>query len=166
MWAALQSLKAFRARQAQLALQARRSELAAARRAHEAATQALQAHRRLAEEHERTLYAELLRRLVRLRDLEDVQQAVAQARRTEDQLATRAQQAADAERERGRQAAAALDVHRSAERAQEKFDQLARLHHAEAALAAERAEDLEFEEVATLCREREDWDRPADGADA
>lgn len=164
MWRELQQLKAFRERRAQLALLARRHELAAARREHQAAEQALQAHRRLADEHERTLYAELLRRQVRLRDIEQVQLSVAQLRRTETTLADRAQQAAGVQQQREQQAGAAQAEHRAAERVREKFDQLALLHDAETARAAERAEDLEFEEVASLRRDREDWDHADEAA--
>ena len=158
MWRELQQLKTFREQQAQTALLARRAELAIARRAREAAQQALQAHQRLAQEHEKTLYAELLRKLVKLRDIEDVQQAVAHLKRTEHGLATKQEEAATHERRHEDQAAQAQQLHRAAERVKEKFDQLARLHFDEAAREAERVEEAEIEEVASLRRDRDDWE--------
>lgn len=158
MWRELQQLKTHRACEAQRTLQARRLEQAVARRALEAAAQALAAHRRLADEHERSLYAELMRGLVRLRDIEDVQHAVAWSRRTETTLATREQEAGRTAQERDRAASAAQAAQQAAARVQEKFDQLVRQHDLDEARAAERAEDLELDELASLRRDREDWD--------
>jgi hypothetical protein len=159
MWQALLDLKTFRERQAQMALLARRSEQAAAHRARLAADDALQAHRRLADQHERALYADLLRKRVRLRDIEQVQQAVAQLRRTEQGLLQRQDEASALERQRAEASTHAQQQHRGAERVKEKFDQLARQHADAALLAAERHEDLELEEAAAQRRERDDWDR-------
>jgi type III secretion protein O len=158
MWRELQQLKTFREQQAQTTLLARRAELALARRSREAAEQALQAHQRLAQEHEQSLYAELLRKRVKLRDIEDVQQAVAHLKRTEHGLATKREEAATHERRHEAQTQAAQAAHRAAERVKEKFDQLARLHFDEAARAAERAEEREIEEAAALRRDRDDWE--------
>ncbi|HSW06931.1 type III secretion system stalk subunit SctO [Aquabacterium sp.] len=158
MWRELQQVKKFREQQAQTALLAHRSELAVARRAHEAAELALQAHRRLAQEHEYSLYAELLRKRVKLRDIEDVQHTVAHLRRTEQDLVTRQEAAAAHERRHENEAALAQQAHRAAERVKEKFDQMAGQHFDEAAREAERVEDLELEEVAALRRDRDDWD--------
>jgi type III secretion protein O len=158
MWLALQKLKNFREQQAQTLLLARRAELAAARRAREAAERALQAHRRLADEHERTLYAELMRRQVKLRDIEEVQQAVAQLRRTEQALATHEEEAAGVERQRKDHEAQAHAAHRAAGRVKEKFDQLVNQHVDAEAREAERSEDLELEEAASLRRDSDEWD--------
>lgn len=164
MWHALQRIKGLREQQAQAVLQARQAELAAARRAREAAEQALQAHRRLAQDHERALYADLLRRRVRLRDIEDVQQAVAHLKRTEHGLATRREEALVLERRHEEQAAQAHQVQRAAARVKEKFDQLARLHADAIGQAAEQAQDQEIEEAAALRRDRDDWDRQDEAA--
>lgn len=164
MWRDLQQLKSFRERQARTTLLARQAELALAHRSQAAAADALQAHRRLAEQHERSLYADLMRRRVRLRDIEQVQQAVAHLGRVEQGLAQREQDAARRAEQQSQLTDQASQQHRVAERVQEKFDQLARQHDDEAARLAERAEDLELEEVASLRREREDWDGLDEGA--
>lgn len=159
MWRELEQLKAFRERQARSALQARRTELALARRAAESASQAVTAHRMQAQQRERVLYDDLLARVVHLRDIEQVQQAVAQLKQQELALVGQQQQAQRSEQQHEQQAQDAQAQHRGAERVLEKFVQLARLHFDEAAREAERQEDLELEEVASLRRDREDWDR-------
>lgn len=158
MWRELLELKSFREGQAQTALQRRRSELALAQAALDTAMKRLQSHRERAVEHERGLYAGLLRRLVRLRDIEEVQQAVAALRQAEQRLELEQEQAQGRQNDALTAARTAHDLHRQAERAKEKFVQLATLHHAELLRDAERAEDLEMEEVASLRRDREDWD--------
>lgn len=159
MWRELEQLKSFRERQARAALQARRTELALARRAAEAAAQAVVAHRLEAQQRERLLYDDLLARVVRLRDIEQVQSAVAQLKQREQALVGEQQAAQRSEQQREHQTQDAQAQHRGAERVLEKFVQLARIHFDEAAREAERQEDLELEEVASLRRDREDWDR-------
>lgn len=159
MWRELQELKAFREGQARTTLQARRGELALARRAHELAAQAVDEHRREARARERTLFDALLARVVRLRDIEDVQHELAHLKQREEALVTRQHDAGRAEQQHEQQVVDAQHVHKGAERVLEKFTQLARIHFDEAAREAERLEDLELEEVASLRRDRDDWDR-------
>jgi|JI10StandDraft_1071094.scaffolds.fasta_scaffold473198_2 type III secretion protein O len=159
MWRELEHLKAFRERQARTALQARRAELVLARRAAEAAALAVSTHRSEAQQREQALYTELLARVVRLRDIEDVQHAVAALKQREQALVGEHQAAQRSELQIEQQAHDAQLQHRGAERVLEKFVQLARIHFDEAAREAERLEDLELEEVASLRRDREDWDR-------
>jgi hypothetical protein len=159
LWHELLVLKRHRERRAQLQLQARRSEWAAAQQAQLSAGQVLQAHRRLADEHEGALYADLLRRRVRLRDIEQVQQAVAQLRRTEQGLQQRLEEATALTQRRAESSAQAQQQHRAAERVMEKFDQLARQHLDAAARQAEHDEELELDEAAAQRRDRNDWDR-------
>ena len=159
MWRELEQLKSFRERQARSALQMRRTELALARRAAESASEAVSAHRIQAQQRERVLYDELLARVVRLRDIEAVQQAVAHLKQRELALVGEQQAAQRSEQQREQQAQDAQAQHRGAERVLEKFVQLARIHFDEAAREAERQEDLELEEVASLRRDRDDWDQ-------
>ena len=159
MWRELKELKAFRESQARTALQARRGEWAQARQAHEAARAAVLQHRREALAREHALFGELLARIVRLRDIEQVQQELSQLKQHEQALVAQQQGAAQTEQQREQQVTQAQTTHRGAERVLEKFEQLARLHFDEAAREAERQEDLELEEVASLRRDRDDWDR-------
>lgn len=164
MWRELLELKDFRERQAQTALQRRRSELALAQAALERALARLQQHRELARTHERSLYDGLMRRTVRLRDIEDVQHSVAALRLAEQRLQLDSVQAEGSRGQAQQATREALARHRRSERAKEKFVQLASLHHAELLREAERAEDLEMEEVAALRRDREDWGAAEDGS--
>ncbi|MBL8334027.1 MAG: YscO family type III secretion system apparatus protein [Rubrivivax sp.] len=159
MWRELQQLKAFREGQARTQLQASRTELALARQQREAAAATVLKHRADAQARERALYGELMARVVRLADIEDVQHVVAWLRQQEQQLVQREQEARAAEQQREQQLQQATERHKTAERVLEKFTQLARIHFDEAAREAERQEDLELEEVASLRRDREDWDR-------
>ncbi len=164
MWRELLELKDFRERQALTALQRRRSELAQAQAALERALARLQQHRDLARTHERSLYDGLMHRTVRLRDIEDVQQSVASLRQAEQRLQLESEQAEGSRGQAQQATRVALDVHRESERVKEKFVQLASLHHAELLREAERTEDLEMEEMASLRRDREDWGSGEDAA--
>lgn len=111
MWRELLELKDFRERQALTALQRGRSELAQAQAALERALARLQQHRELARTHERSLYDGLMRRTVRLRDIEDVQQSVSALRQAEQRLQLESEQAEGSRGQAQQATRVALDVH-------------------------------------------------------
>lgn len=106
---------------------------------------------------EQGLYEDLCSRIVRLKDIEDVQHAVAALRlreqEQEDALAA-AQHQQQAAQER---LDAARQTHKDAARQTSKFIDLASTFASLDALESERREDLEMEEAASVVREREDW---------
>lgn len=107
---------------------------------------------------EQQLYADLCARLVRLREIDQVHQAVAALRQREQQqldaldAAQRALEAAEQHFEQAR------SRHKEAARQTSKFIDLASSFSSAEALESERREDLEMEEAASVVREREEWD--------
>lgn len=155
----LLAIKRFREGQAELAV-ARQRQIH--HDAHEGEVQAearLAAFRDWAETHERELYGDLCRRTVRVRDIEAVLQDVAGLREGERQH----EQSLESARETTRREEQALgerrDEHRQASRLSEKFVELARLHFDAQIKEAERKEDLEMEEAASVARDRDDWEQ-------
>lgn len=106
---------------------------------------------------EQQLYQDLCARIVRLKDIQEVQQTVAALRQREQtqqealEAAQRQQQAAQELLDQARQ------THKDAARQTSKFIDLASSFAALDALDSERREDLEMEEAASVVREREDW---------
>ncbi|MEG1769573.1 MAG: YscO family type III secretion system apparatus protein [Comamonas sp.] len=153
----LLAIKRFREGQAETAMRQQRQawlEAQAERQAAEALLARLLAEGVLAEQQ---LYDDLCSRLVRLREIEAVQQAVAALRLREQQqqdALDAAQQQLDAAQQAFEQARA---VHKEAARQTSKFVDLASSFAALDALDSERREDLEMEEAASVVREREDW---------
>lgn len=154
----LLAIKAFRENQAEGAVRVERQALADARAAREAAEVLLARLLREGLETEHALYRDLCSRIVKLREIENVQLSVAGLRQREA-----AQQDAVAAAERVQEAQnqkldAARAAHQEASRQKSKFVDLAR-NYAEAQVRElERKEDLEMEEAASVARDREDWE--------
>lgn len=112
---------------------------------------------------EQQLYQDLCARVVQVREIEKILQSVAALRQREQtqqntlDAARRLQQATQQRLDQARL------VHQKAARQTAKFVDLASAFTSIDALAAERREDLEMEEAASLARERENW-HAADGA--
>lgn len=150
-------IKKFRERKAETELQKSRVRLGVAAQSERTAEQVLQAHIERAWAEELRLYADLCARIVKPRDIADVQQDVAQMRMEE---MTHQQSLAQAqEQHKSAQDDFQLNTRkmREASTAREKFVELARTHHLLVAREAERKEDLELEELASVVREREEW---------
>jgi type III secretion protein O len=154
----LLSIKTFREDRAELAVRKQRRVLAEAVAALEAAERALDEYRDFSLLHERELYAELCRRIVRLRELEDAQLEVLGLRNRERALEEAQDQSARVRREEQSRLGEAVELHREATKMRQKFAQLAQMYDDEIARAAEQREDAEMEEVAELRRDRADWD--------
>jgi len=151
----------FRETKAETAVSAARGAVIKAHEDEAAARRVLEEFLTYSERHERSLYADLCTRLIKLRELEEVQLSVLDLRNGERQRGA----AVEAALKAAEQAQAALDaareVHRLARRMKEKFVELTRSYDEERALEVQRVEDLEMEEVhrVTLDREeREEWD--------
>jgi type III secretion protein O len=154
----LLAIKAFREGQAEAAVRQRRMALQDARAAREAAEALLQRLIREGLTQEMAMYQDLCTRIVRLREIEHVQDCVAALREREVQQ----QEHADAAAKLQTQAEQALDLartaHQEASRQKSKFVDLARNHNEAVLRELERKEDLELEEVASATRDREDWE--------
>lgn len=154
----LLSIKRFREGKAELAVRGQRSVLAASTLQRDRAVKALQQFRDDALRHERALYADLCVRIVKLRDIEQVQRAVVDLRDQERHHEVVQQ---EAEQDRLHQAER-LEVekrqHEEACRIKEKFVELAQAFAEERDKELARREDAELEEIAELRRERADWD--------
>ncbi|KAB0596018.1 type III secretion protein [Castellaniella defragrans] len=153
----LLAIKRFREGQAELAVARQRQALADAERQQARAREQLDEYRAWSRQRELDMYRELCGRLVRVRDIEDVMQGVADLRQGERDRETRAEQAAEQARHEAEALAGRRQAHREASRLVEKFVQLASLHAADELRELERREDLEMEEAASVSRDRDDW---------
>jgi len=156
----LLDIKKFREAQAQTALAKQRARHARARKARDVAEDSLNAHRDQATQQENAWFGELMGQQVRVHIIESVRAEVGLLTATTHRLTDGLQQAEttlDQERQ-------GVDFARQgvirAEQVKEKFVRLVQIYADEAFLQAERAEDLEMEEVASLRRERSEWDQP------
>ncbi|HZY20515.1 MAG TPA: type III secretion protein [Ramlibacter sp.] len=160
----LLAIKSFRENKAELAVRKQRTVLADATARRDGAQQTLEAFRGFAQQREDDLYADLCTRVVRLREIEDVQLAVVSLRGEE----RRHEEALAQAQERRRQEAGALEtcqvVHAEASRMKQKFMELAQVYADEHLRELERKEDAELEEVAETRRDRADWDEREDTA--
>ena len=153
----LLAIKTFREHQAESALRQQRQALAEADATRAQAQELLQRLLREGHAMELSLYRELCARLVRLREIEDVQLTVAGLRQREAAQHEAVEAAERAQREHEAQLDAARATHREAARQKSKFVDLARDYAATELREAERREDLEMEEAASVARDREDW---------
>ncbi len=153
----LLAIKRFREGQAETAMRQQRQAFLQAQQERIAAEELLAkllAENALAE---LQLYQDLCSRLVRLKDIEQVQQTIVVLRQREQEqkdtleAAQREQQAAQERFDQARL------QHKEAARQTSKFVDLASSFTAIHALEAERREDLEMEEAASVARDREDW---------
>lgn len=153
----LLAIKRFREGQAELAVSRQRQQHAEAERQREEAREQLEHFRQWAAQHELEMYGDLCSRLVRVREIEDVMQGVAELRAGEREREAQAEQAVQQVAREAEALAERREAHRLATRMVEKFVDLASIHMAEHLREQERKEDLEMEEAASVARDREDW---------
>ncbi len=164
MFKELLAIKVFREGKAEIAVRKQRGVLADAVTHRDHADRALAEFRDFALLHERSLYDDLCRRIVRLHDIEDVQLAVADLRQQEVRKDEALRQAeADRVRQAERLEQERL-AHAEATRMKEKFVELAQVYADEQIKELERKEDAEMEEVAETRRDRADWDETAENS--
>jgi type III secretion protein O len=158
----LLSIKAFRENKAEMSMRQQRSVLAEAALQRDSAEQRLVQFRELASARERALFDDLCSRIVRLRQIENVQLAVA-TMRGEERDHEQALEKSEAERNKE---AAELEVrkaaHAQALKMKQKFVELAQVYAEEQFRELERKEDAEMEEAAETRRDRSDWDERAE----
>lgn len=155
-------IKRFRESKAETELKRSRGELVLAQHAEQAAERALTDYLDWAQAQERAWYADLCSRVVKLREIAAVQEDVValKAGEREHREALDTQQKAH---ELARQHMDRSVRHmREASTAREKFVELARNFHWLATREQERKEELELEELASVRREREDWETQDD----
>jgi type III secretion protein O len=157
MFKELLAIKSFRETKAELAVTRQRGVLADAVAHQEAAEQSLEQFRQFAVRQENKLYEDLCARMVLLRDIEDVQLAVASLRSKESQHEQALRQAEADRQSQENKLIEEKQVRIDATRMREKFLELAEVHAAEVLKEGERKEDAEMEEVSETRREREDW---------
>jgi type III secretion protein O len=150
-------IKEFRERKAETELQKSRARLSAAVQAEQEAKATLERFIEHATAEELRMFADLCSRVVKLRDINDVHSEVAALKYKEQAH----QQELEGRQKQHVQARDDFDGStrkmREASTAREKFVELARNFHWLAAREAERKEELELEELASVVREREEW---------
>lgn len=154
----LLAIKDFRQSKAELATQKQRQVLRLAQEQEQERQRKLEQFREFARAQELKMYQELCQRVVKLREIEDVQLEVVSLG---NQTRTHESSLEQAQKERT-QADTKLQeckhILNEATRAKQKFVELAQAHAQEVIKELERKEDAEMEEVAELRRERADWD--------
>jgi type III secretion protein O len=158
-------IKEFREKKAETELVRSRLGMAEAAAALELAQMELVRYRDFSDRRERELYSALCERIVRLRDIEDVQWSVGELRGGERSREEQEAAAAKARDQAASVLAQAADTHRVALRTKEKFVELARSFDEERVRELQRLEDMEMEEVRGVAREREEreeWEHAHD----
>lgn len=150
-------IKKFREHKAETEMQKSRARLAIAVQAEKDAQQTLTDYIAHATAEELRMFTDLCTRIVKLSDINDVHAAMAILKFQEQTH----QQELQNSQEQHVQAREVFDGDmrkmREASTAREKFVELAQNFHTIAAREAERKEELELEEVASVVREREEW---------
>lgn len=150
-------IKEFRERKAEMEVARARLDLAAAIQAVADAKVALQDYRAWSLNHERTLYAELCKKLVKPRDVEWLREDVLLLRGKERELDA-AVATADGTRVKAEDGVRlARATHATATRNREKFDEVAKGIAAEATLEAAKREESELEDLYAIRRDKAEW---------
>lgn len=155
----------FRESKAETELARARGILAEAHASQDEARRVLADFLSFSEGRERDLYEDLCRRLVKLREIEEVQWHVLELRNGERRREEALEEARHAVERASEAFAAARELHRLAQRMKEKFVEVARSYDEERLLELQRIEDLEMEEVHRVSQdraEREEWEEAQD----
>lgn len=158
----LLAIKSFREGQAEAQMRTQRAAALEAVQQTEAARDLLARLMDEGQREEAAMYARLCAQVVKLRDIEDVRGEVAQLRMREDQQEQNVERAIENQTEQDAKLEVARGKHKEAARQKSKFVDLASNHASEVMREAERKEDLEMEEVASIKRDRADWDEYAE----
>jgi type III secretion protein O len=158
----LLSIKSFREKQADATLQIARVVLADANRGEQQSEHALSEFRQFAMAQEDAGYRNILSRAVKVQDIFRLHEDIAILRATEAQHESELQKARVAREAAQQKHQVADTAAREARTSREKFTELVEQHHTGLAKQAERAEELEFEELAGIVREREQWSEEPD----
>ena len=153
----LLAIKRFREGQAEMSMRQQRSRMQEREAALQQVQEELARMLEAALHSEKALYADLCSRLVKLRDLEDASHFIA-ALKQQELLQRDAVSEAETLLAQAQQALTQARVaHQEAVQQTSKFLELAQRFDLLAAQEAERKEDLEMEEAASIARDKEDW---------
>lgn len=143
----LLTIKEWRQQQAEIALVRQRQTVESAQSAVNLADEALEDYRVWATRREAAVYQELCSKVVRLREIEEARETVAELRQQELQHIATLDKARECERSESEHLTAVHREYQGAARMTQKFSELVRLQDAEALSEDERLADLEMEEV-------------------
>ena len=153
----LLAIKRFREGQAELAVARQRKIHAEAEHQRDVASEQLVEYKIWAQHQEDGFYQDLCSRVVRVREIENVLEGVAELRHGERDHQARVETADKNVTVQAETLAERRLSHRLASCMTEKFVELAQIHLAEHVRELERKEDSEMEEAASVARERDDW---------
>jgi type III secretion protein O len=148
----------FRESKAELEVSRTRGEVAKAHEGEADAQRRMEEFALFAERREREMYAELCTRLIKLRELEDVQMGVLELRSGERRRAEELEEARKALERAVAALESAREIHRLASRMKEKFLEMAGSYDEERQRELQRIEDMEMEEVHRVTQDREERD--------
>lgn len=151
-------IKRFRETKAETELKKSRGELVLAQQAEHEAEQALDQYLAWAAAQEQAWYDDLCSRLVKLREIAAVQEEIVLLKAGERDHRANLETRRKSHEEAREQMDLSMRRMREASTAREKFVELARNFHWLAAVEQERKEELELEELASVRRDREDWE--------
>ena len=153
----LLKIKTFREDQAELAVIKQRMVLAQANKKRDEAEEERDRFKKYAKKEEKRIYDELCKKVVRLRDIDDVRMQVIDLRDGEKKRENSLTETTEKRDQESSELSQAQIRHQNATRNKQKFVDLASIYAEEQIKELERKEDLEFEEVASISRDREDW---------
>lgn len=153
-------IKRFRETKAETELKKSRGALVVAQQAEREAEQTLQEYVAWAIAQEQSWYDDLCSRLVKLREIAEVQENVSALKVRERDHRSTLEERRKSHEDAREQMELSMRRMREASTAREKFVELARNFHWLAAREQERKEELELEELASVRRDREDWEGP------
>ena len=143
-------IKIFREEKAERALSKARALLRAAEEAVDRAKQALREHREESHRREKALFADLCRRIVVLKDIQDVQIDIQLMKERADFLVQQIEEAERRHEEAAEHERSAREEHKFAVRMREKFSEMLRSVNEERDFELSRREELEVEEAAEV----------------
>lgn len=151
------AIKRFREQQAELEFMRQRLRRTEAEQETEKAQDRLEKFRDWAREREASMYDDLCERMVRIREIEGVLYEVSQLRKDEDYYESVLQKANDTLERETHVLSERRQAHMQTVRMSNKFVELANDYHEGETQMRNSKEDLELEEVASLVRDRVDW---------
>jgi len=157
MFNELLAIKQFREQQAELAFMRQRRRRVAAEQETEKARNRLDRFREWAQSRERSMYAGLCERVVRVREIETVLQEVAQLRQDEISYESILQKADEALDQEIKVLGERRQAHMQAMRMRTKFVELATAYEDDQLQLQNNQEDQELEEVASRLHDRLEW---------
>lgn len=149
-------IKSFRENRAELSLARQRQALLKAQSDEEAARTVLSEFEDFSTRREATLYRDLCSRIVGLRDIEEVQNIIADLRKQKEERELELATAGKRREEEAGLLTEAQVVYQAATRQKQKFVELAQSQADETAREAERKEELEMEEASSFGRPKVD----------